>query len=144
MSVYSPHLLLISLQSLSSNTIQISSFTPCDTSPTSLLILFQNTNLLKRFQNLSLNASTALIMTSRTTSTVLASTMYFLKSTYANRLAEVNVSCDGGGTDIVPIWIIGSEFLEGGGLDNIDPGGDFDFTYPLELIHMFESSTGSF
>lgn len=72
-------------------------------------------------------------MTSRTTSTVLASTMYFAKSTYSDRLAEVNVSCDSCSADIVPIWIIGSEFLEGGGLDNINPGGDFDFTYPLEV-----------
>ena len=66
-------------------------------------------------------------MTSGTTATVLAATMCFAKSAYTDRLAEVNVSCDGCGADIEPVWIIGSEFLEGASLDDIDPGRDFDF-----------------
>jgi hypothetical protein len=77
--------------------------------------------------------------------------MYFTKSTYANRLAEIDVSCDGCGTDVIPIWIIGSEFLERGGFDDIDPGGDFDFTLTHLLAsivwkqHIWESwRTGSF
>jgi hypothetical protein len=53
--------------------------------------------------------------------------MYFTESTYSDRLAEVDVSGDGCGANIEPIWIIGSEFLEGGGFDDIDPGRDFDF-----------------
>jgi hypothetical protein len=51
-------------------------------------------------------------MASRTTSTVLTSTMYFTKSTYTDRFTEIDVSCDGCGANIEPIWIIGSEFLE--------------------------------
>jgi len=66
-------------------------------------------------------------MTSRTTATVLAAAMCFAKSAYADITPEVNVSCDGCGADIEPVWIIGSEFLEGAGFDDIDPGRDFDF-----------------
>ena len=78
-------------------------------------------------------------MASRATSTILASSMYFAESTHSDRLAEVDVSSDGSGTHIEPVWIIGSEFLEGGGLDDIDPGRDFDFTC---LLDSAESPTG--
>jgi hypothetical protein len=36
-------------------------------------------------------------------------------------------------TDIVPIGVIGSQFLEGTGLDKIDPLGNFELTGTLEV-----------
>jgi len=39
------------------------------------------------------------------------------------------VSCDGCGSDVEPIWIVGSEFFEGGSFDDVDPGGNFEFAF---------------
>ena len=55
--------------------------------------------------------------------------MDFAESAYTDRFTEVDVSGYGGGTDIEPVWIIGSEFFEGGCFDDVDPGWDFKLAY---------------
>jgi hypothetical protein len=82
------HLVLITgMQSLSSNTIQIPSATLCNTSPASLLILFQHPNLLKSLQYLALNTPASIKVAARTGSTILAAAMDSAKSAYTNRFA---------------------------------------------------------
>lgn len=36
-------------------------------------------------------------------------------------LAEVDVTGDGGSADVVPVGVLGREFVGGGGLDSVNP-----------------------
>jgi hypothetical protein len=55
--------------------------------------------------------------------------VHFTKGTDTYGFAEVDVSSHCCCPSIEPIWIIGGEFFERGGFDNVNPGGDFDFAY---------------
>ena len=46
-------------------------------------------------------------------------------------------------TDIEPVGITGSEFLERGGLDNVDPLGDIELTGFLEVSGISLSKLGN-
>src|SRR5271168_5213667 len=83
------NLCLIRLCRLGSNTIQIPSSSPRNTPPTGLFILFQNPNLFKSLQHLSIHTPRSLVMSSRTGTTVLATTVDLLKGSDTDRLAEV-------------------------------------------------------
>jgi hypothetical protein len=81
-------------------------------------------------------------MTSRTGSTILSTTVHFTKSTYTNRFAEVDVSSDCSCACVEPVGVIGGEFFERGSFDDIDPGGNFDFTY-VKLARLFKCTSRS-
>ena len=68
-------------------------------------------------------------MTAWTRAAVLTPSMDPTKGSYTDGFAEVNMSGDGCGTDVEPIWIVGSEFFVCSGLDDIDPGWNLEFTY---------------
>ena len=36
---------------------------------------------------------------------------------------------DGRSTDVEPVWVVWSEFFEGGGFHDINPGRDLEFPY---------------
>ena len=105
-------LAIAGLQCLGSNPIQIPSSASRDTSSSSLLILFQHSNLFKSLQDLSLDTSTTLKMTTWTGSTVLTTAMDFTKGANTDGFAEVDVSCDSCGSDVKPVWVVWCEFLE--------------------------------
>src|SRR5271170_2374077 len=57
--------------------------------------------------------------------------MNFAKSADTDRLAEVNVTGNGCGTDVEPVRVVGSEFFERGCFDDINPGGDLELAYTI-------------
>jgi hypothetical protein len=66
-------------------------------------------------------------MSSGTGSAVLAATVDLAKGADAYRFTEVDVAGYGGGADVEPVWVIGSEFFVGGCFHNVHPRGDFEF-----------------
>jgi hypothetical protein len=50
------------------------------------------------------------------------------------------VTSNGCGTDVEPVWVVGSEFFEGGGFHDINPGRDLEFAY-TRLVR-FQSEGG--
>ena len=91
------------------------------------LILLQNTNLLKCLYDFTIYTAAAVEMAAGTGTAVLTATVDSLEGSYADGFAEVDVSGYGGGAGVEPIWIVGGEFFVGGSLDDVDPGGDFEF-----------------
>jgi len=74
-------------------------------------------------------------VSSRTSASVLASSVEFAKSTDPNRLAEVDVAGYGRGTDVEPVGVVGGEFFEGCSFDNVNPSGDLEFAFTTILVH---------
>jgi hypothetical protein len=51
------------------------------------------------------------------------------KSADTDRFTEIDVTGNGRSTDVEPVGVVGSEFFEGGGFDDIYPGRDLEFAY---------------
>lgn len=53
-----------------------------------------------------------------------------LEGADTNVLAEIDVASDRGGTDIIPVGIVGSELLASAGLDDVNPDRDLELACP--------------
>lgn len=68
-------------------------------------------------------------MVRRSVSPVDGTSVKFLEVSNSDVLSEVDVSGNGGCSNVEPIRVVRSELLVGSGLDDVDPGGDLEFTW---------------
>ena len=84
-------------------TVQITLSALCDATASLILILLQNTDLLKRLHDLAVYASAGIDMVGWTGTTVAGGAMDFAKTTDTDGFAEVDVAGDGGSTNVKPV-----------------------------------------
>jgi len=65
---------------------------------------------------------------------VSGSTVHLSEGTNTGVSAHVQVSGEGGASDVEPVGIIGSQLFVGGGLDDVSPLGDLDFAGVLKEL----------
>lgn len=130
----SPNLLviLLSLESLGSNSVQISLSVLGDSSAT-LGALLNDTNLLQSLQNLSVDRAGSISVVRRSGSSVDGVAVSLVQSADTNILSKVNVSSDGGRSLVEPsLSILGREFVTRGGLDQLNVTRDLELTLSLQ------------
>ncbi len=102
-------------------TIQITLSRLCDTATSLVLILLQNTNLLKSLHNLAVYASAGIDVVGRAGATVASGAVNLSETTNTDGLPEVDVTGDGSSADVEPVDGLGWEFFCWASLDGIDP-----------------------
>lgn len=75
----------------------------CDSSATLVFVLFENTDLLKGLEDLSVNGTAGIDVVGWGGTAVLLATVVSAETADTDGLAEVDVTGYGGGADIVPI-----------------------------------------
>ena len=96
-------ILLLSLQSLLSDSVQISLPRLRDSPASLVFVLLQDTDLLQRLHDLAIHGPAGIDVMGGTGASILLRAVEFPKTADTDSLSEVNVSCDGGGTDVIPI-----------------------------------------
>nr|AFK48094.1 unknown [Lotus japonicus] len=118
--------------SSASNLVKIPS-TARSYSPTSFWFNFNNVHVLQLLQNVSGNSTTALAEMWRTASIPLASTIDPPESTNAKTSPQIDLSCHGSSSNIIPVRIIGSQFLKFCCFYNIRPLRKLHLARALEM-----------
>lgn len=100
----------------------------------STLSLLGNLHLLELKKDRSDDTSISLTEVLGSSSSAVVSTIPFPQLANTNSGAEVYFTCDGGGTDVVPVITVGSEVLGDGGLDKVGPDGELEFVTVLQVL----------
>jgi hypothetical protein len=114
-------LFLISLNGSLRNTVQISLSTLGDASSSLILILLQDTDLLKGLHDFAVDATGGIDVVGWARTTVAGAAVDFAETANTDGFAEVDVAGDGGGADVEPINGLRGELLGWAGLDGINP-----------------------
>ena len=93
----------------------------CDTATSLLLILLKDTNLLECLHDLAVNASGGIGVVRWTRATVAGGAVDLSETTNTNGFAKVDVTGDGGSTNVKPVDRLWWELLCWAGLDGINP-----------------------
>lgn len=124
MSRWQLRLLLILLASLSGrlgNPVQVSLAGLGDPAATLLLVLLEDANLLESLHDLAVDAAAGVDVLRRARSPVLGRAVHLPQPADTDRLAQVDVAGDGGGTDVEPVSVLRWQLLSVAGLDRVDP-----------------------
>lgn len=124
-------LLLLSLHGGLGNTVQIS-LTSLRDSPSTLLVLLNNTNLLQSLEDLSVDRPRGINVVRWPRSPILLSTVDLSEGADTNRLAEVDVTGYGGGSDVKPVHGLRWELLIVTSLDSVNPTRNGKLSLPLQ------------
>lgn len=120
-------LFIIFLQSLSSDTVQVSLAVLRDSSAT-LWRDLKDTNLFQRLQHLSVDRAGSVSVSVRSEASVDSTTVDLVQLTDTNVLSQVDVSGSRSGSLVEPgLGFLGWQFVTGGGLD------EFNVTWNLQL-----------
>lgn len=114
-------ILLLGLSSGLGNTVQITLASLGDAAATLLLILLEDTDLLERLHDLAVDGAGGIDVVRGARAAVLGGTVSLAETADTNGLAEVDVAGDRGGTDVVPVNVLGRELSGDTSLDGIDP-----------------------
>jgi len=95
------------------------------------LRLLGNLHLFKLNKDRSDDTSISLTEVLCSGSSAVVSTIPFSQLANSNSGAEVDLTGNGGGTDVVPVITVGGELLGDGGLDEIGPDGELEFVTVL-------------
>lgn len=93
---------------------------------TTLGVLLENTNTLETLNDLALNRTGGVSVVRRAETAVGGTTVELSEMADTDSLAKVDVTGEGGGADVEPVWVVRGLLLEVTGLDNVDPGGHLD------------------
>ena len=97
--------LLLGLDGRHGDTVQVTLSTLGDAATSLVLVLLQNTNLLQRLHDLPVDRSGGVDVVRWARTTVLDGAVDLSQTTDTDGLAHVNVTSDGGGTDVVPVFV---------------------------------------
>lgn len=145
-------LLLGGLDNSSRNPVQIP-LTVLGNSPSSIFCLLEHADFLKGLADFALHGRGRVGVVRGAVAPSVATTVEFCQGTDTDVLAEVYVPCNGSYctdstpgcthfrtfaairtcTDIEPIGIVGCEFLERGGFDEINPNRNLEFSRALQV-----------
>lgn len=114
-------LLLVSLSGVLGDTVQITLAGLGDAAATLLLVMLNDANLLEGLEDLAVDGAGGVDVLGGTAATVAGGTMDLAETADTDSLAEVNVAGDRGGTDVVPVNVLGRELLGNTSLDGVDP-----------------------
>ena len=89
--------------------------------PSTLLVDLNHTNLLQALQDLSVDGTGGVNVMGWAGTTVLLSAVGLAETADTNRLAEVDVTGDRSGADVIPVDGLWREFLVVAGLYGINP-----------------------
>lgn len=133
------------------NTVQIPLAALSDAAATLVLVVLKDTDLLEGLQDLTVDGARGVDMVGGAVAAVLGRAVDLAEAVDTDGLAEVNVTGDGGGADVVPIilvrWrcgfalmlygivpvgVLGRELVRGRGLDSVNPSGDGELSLALQ------------
>ncbi len=92
-----------------------------DAAATLVLVLLEDTDLLKGLEDLALDSTGGVNVVGGAGTTVLGRAVDLTQAANTDGLAEVDVTGDGGSADVVPVGVLGRKFVGGGGLDSVNP-----------------------
>jgi hypothetical protein len=95
--------------------------TLCNPTTSLLLVLLQNTDLLKSLHNFAVYTSAGINMVGWTGTTVAGGSVSLSKTTDTDGFAEVNVTGDGSSPNVKPVNGLGRKLLRGASLNGINP-----------------------
>ena len=102
-------------------TVQITLAGLGDSAAALLLVLLEDTDLLKSLHDLAVDTTGSIDVLGGADATVLGGTVDSAETADTDGLAEVDVAGDGGGTDVEPVNVLGRQLARGAGLDSVDP-----------------------
>lgn len=114
-------ILLLGLSGGLGNSVQITLASLGDAAATLLLVLLKDTDLLESLHDLAVDGAGGVDVLGGTAASVLGGTVDLSETANTDGLAEVDVTGDGGGTDVEPVNVLGRELLGGTGLDGVNP-----------------------
>jgi hypothetical protein len=133
------------------NTVQIPLAALSDAAATLVLVVLKDTDLLEGLQDLTVDGARGVDMVGGAVAAVLGRAVDLAEAVDTDGLAEVDVTGDGGGADVVPIilvrWrcgfalmlygivpvgVLGRELVRGRGLDSVNPSGDGELSLALQ------------
>jgi hypothetical protein len=126
-------LLLLGLSSGLGNSVQITLTGLGDAAATLVLILLEDTDLLKSLHDLAVNGARGVDVVGGSVAAVLGGTVDLAETADTDGLAEVDVAGDGGGADVEPVNVLRRELLSGTSLDGVNP------TYGVLAIQVLHS-----
>lgn len=103
------------------HTVQITLTGLGDAAASLVLILLEDTDLLKGLHDLAVNRAGGVDVLGRARATVLGGTVDLAETADTDGLAEVDVAGDGGGADVEPVGILGRHLLRRAGLYGVNP-----------------------
>lgn len=114
-------ILLLGLGGGLGNSVQITLSGLGDASATLLLVLLENANLLEGLHDLAVDGARGVDVLGGARAAVDGSAVDLAEAADTDRLAEVDVAGDGGGTDVEPVNVLGRELLGDTSLDGVNP-----------------------
>jgi hypothetical protein len=114
-------ILLIGLSGGLGDTVQITLTGLGDAAATLLLILLEDTDLLKGLHDLAVDGAGGIDVPGGGNAAVLGGTVDLAETADTDGLAEVDVAGDRGGADVEPVNVQRGELLGGTGLDGVNP-----------------------
>lgn len=102
-------------------TVQITLAGLGDAAATLLLVLLEDTDLLKSLADLAVDGAGGVNVVGGANTAVLGGAVDLAEAADTDGLADVDVAGDGGGADVEPVNVLGRELLGGAGLDDINP-----------------------
>jgi hypothetical protein len=114
-------ILLLGLSGGLGNSVQITLAGLGDAAATLLLVLLEDTDLLKSLHHLSVDGAGSIDVLGGAAATVLGSAVDLAETADTDGLAEVDVAGDRGSADVEPVNVLGRELLGGTSLDSVDP-----------------------
>lgn len=114
-------LLLVLFQSGLGDTVQITLARLSDAATSLVLVLLQNTNLLQRLHDLPVDGTGGVNVVRRLGTAVSGAAVDLAQTANTDGLAEVDVTGNGGGAGVVPVWALGWELVRRRGLNGVDP-----------------------
>jgi hypothetical protein len=114
-------ILLLGLEGRHGDTVQITLTGLSDATATLVLVNLEDVDLLERLADLAVNRAGGIDVTAGAGTAVLGGAVSLAKTADTDRLAEVDVTGDGGGADVEPVNVLGRELLGGSSLDRVNP-----------------------
>jgi len=125
-------LLLLGLEGGLGNTVQITLAGLCDAAATFVLVLLENTDLLKSLHDLAVDGAGGVGVVGRARAAVLGGTVDLAETANTDGLAHVDVAGDGSGADVEPVDVLRRKLLGVTSLDGINPAWNWELSLPLQ------------
>lgn len=104
-------ILLLSLEGGLGNTVQITLAGLGDAASTLVLVVLNDTDLLKGLEDLAVNGAGGIDVVGGARATVLGGAVNLPQAANTDGLAHVDMAGDGSGADVVPVDVLGRELL---------------------------------
>jgi hypothetical protein len=124
--------LSINVDERASDVIQVS-LTLGGDAATTLGILLEDLELFEGLEGLSVDGSRGINVVGGAAAVVLAASVDDLEGAYTDSRSEVNVTGNRGNAGVKPVRVIRGELLAGSGFNEVDPGGDLEFSSSFQM-----------